>query len=310
MRFPAAAVVRGRIEAPPAVEELDVRGLRPDLRSPMPSPGAGWTFVALPATEVRWTLSGRATVPQRAPSSRSASRRPRPPPPPSRAPGSRCSAGSRCGSPRVASRRCGCRCRPALEVADVRGPSAGWKVEAGTLVDHPARSGRGHAGGGDRADRRSQGPLRDPAALPEGSARTAPARQGVAQGGRHPLADRSRRGAGARGARGGPPAGLVEGGRRPPLRGGGRPARPPLWEAAWAERTEVLAAQVDRLLVDVAMGEAGKASYQLWAEVRNRGAQQLALTLPAGFELALGPHRDEVVRSPPAWPAARSPSRC
>jgi len=65
-------------------------------------------------------------------------------------------------------------------------------------------------------------------------------------------------------------------------------ARPPQWEAAWAERTEVLAAQVDRLLVDVAVGEAGKASYQLWAQVRNRGAQQLTLTLPAGFELAVG----------------------
>lgn len=47
----------------------------------------------------------------------------------------------------------------------------------------------------------------------------------------------------------------------------------------------MLAAQVDRLLVDVAVGEAGRASYQLWAEVRNRGAQQLLFTLPAGFEL-------------------------
>jgi hypothetical protein len=59
----------------------------------------------------------------------------------------------------------------------------------------------------------------------------------------------------------------------------------------------VLAAQVDRLLVDVAVGEAGKASYQLWAEVRNRGAQQLTLTLPAGFELAVG-HRDGVAVVP------------
>ena len=50
----------------------------------------------------------------------------------------------------------------------------------------------------------------------------------------------------------------------------------------------MLAAQVDRLVVDAAVGEAGKASYQLWAQVRNRGAQQLTLTLPAGFELAAG----------------------
>src|SRR6185312_9794643 len=27
-------------------------------------------------------------------------------------------------------------------------------------------------------------------------------------------------------------------------------------------------------------------SYQLWAEVRNRGAQQLTFAMPAGFELA------------------------
>jgi hypothetical protein len=64
------------------------------------------------------------------------------------------------------------------------------------------------------------------------------------------------------------------------------PTRPPRWVAEWAERAEVLASQVDRLLVDVAVGESGRASYQLWAEVRNRGSQQLTLVLPAGFELA------------------------
>ncbi len=63
------------------------------------------------------------------------------------------------------------------------------------------------------------------------------------------------------------------------------PARPPRGEAEWAEGTEVLAAQVDRLLLDVAVGESGRAVYRLWAEVRNRGAQQLVLHLPPGFEL-------------------------
>src|SRR5262249_169317 len=63
---------------------------------------------------------------------------------------------------------------------------------------------------------------------------------------------------------------------------------PPRWTATWAEKTEVLAAQVDRLRVDVLFGESGRAAYELWAEVRIRGAQQLTFTLPPGFELAAG----------------------
>ena len=62
-------------------------------------------------------------------------------------------------------------------------------------------------------------------------------------------------------------------------------ARPPRFEAVWAEGTEVLAAQIDRLLVDVALGGSGRAAYQLWAEVRNRGTLSLELMLPPGFEL-------------------------
>ena len=74
------------------------------------------------------------------------------------------------------------------------------------------------------------------------------------------------------------------------------PARPPRWQAEWAEGTEVLAAQVDRLLVDVAVGESGRAAYQLWAEVRNRGAQQLVITPPPGFELVAGHRGGEPIR--------------
>ncbi len=70
-------------------------------------------------------------------------------------------------------------------------------------------------------------------------------------------------------------------------------ARPPHFQIAWAEGTEVLAAQIDRLLVEVAIGDAGRASYRVWAEVRNRGAQQLVFDLPQGFELAAAA-RDEV----------------
>ncbi len=75
------------------------------------------------------------------------------------------------------------------------------------------------------------------------------------------------------------------------------PTRPPRWTAEWAERTEVLVAQIDRLLVDVGVGESGRASYQLWAEVRNRGAQQLTFILPAGFELASA-RRDAATMTP------------
>ncbi|MEO1087456.1 MAG: hypothetical protein AAFY88_24725, partial [Acidobacteriota bacterium] len=66
---------------------------------------------------------------------------------------------------------------------------------------------------------------------------------------------------------------------------------PPRWRVEWARGTEVLAAQVDRLLVDVAVGEAGRAGYQVWAELRSRGVRHLWLTLPAGFEM-IGAWRD------------------
>jgi hypothetical protein len=73
------------------------------------------------------------------------------------------------------------------------------------------------------------------------------------------------------------------------------PTRPARWDVEWADDTQVLAAQVDRLLVDVAVGEGGRAAYQLWAVVRNRGAQQLLVTLPAGFELVAGSRDREPV---------------
>ncbi len=63
------------------------------------------------------------------------------------------------------------------------------------------------------------------------------------------------------------------------------PARPPRWSISWPEKGEVLAAQVDRLVVDALLGESGEAAYQCWAEVRNAGATSLTLTMPAGFEL-------------------------
>jgi hypothetical protein len=64
------------------------------------------------------------------------------------------------------------------------------------------------------------------------------------------------------------------------------PARPPQWHVTWAEGSKVLGAQVDRLLVDVAFGEAGRAAYQCWAVVRSSGATHLSLGMPDRFVLA------------------------
>jgi hypothetical protein len=297
LRFPAAAVVRGRIEAPPAVEELDAEGS--GLISPVSpgavTPGGGWTFVALPATEVRWTLSGRATVPQRAQL-------------PLRFEATSATATTLSRTRlqvlgwievRIAQGRMETLRVPVpagLEVADVRGPSAGWKVEAGTLIVTPLAPVEDLLAveivlTGDPQDR-----FATPLLSPAGSARTVLLAKASLKGdGILSLTDRgAARAPEEREAVRLPDSLKAVEGRLFAVADG---ARPPLWEAAWAERTEVLAAQVDRLLVDVAMGEAGKASYQLWAEVRNRGAQQLALTLPAGFELAVG-HRDGVTVVP------------
>lgn len=75
------------------------------------------------------------------------------------------------------------------------------------------------------------------------------------------------------------------------------PAAPPTWVVSWPDKTEQLAAQVDRLLVDVLAGEAGQAAYQCWAVVRNAGATSLGITLPPGFELT-GAGRDGAVVLP------------
>ncbi len=283
LRFPAAAVVRGRIEAPPAVEEVDPEGsglVRPA------SSGGGWSFVALPSTEVRWTLSGKAVVPRRAQL-------------PLRFEATSATAATLSRTQlqvlgwieaRVAQGRLDALRVPVpagLEVADVRGPSAGWKVEQGTLVITPLAPIEDSWA----VEIEMTGAPRDrfatPLLIPQGSAHTVLLAKAALKGdGLLALADRgAARTPEDRESARLPDALKAVDGR---LFVVADAARPPQWEATWAERTEVLAAQVDRLLVDVAVGEAGKASYQLWAQVRNRGAQQLTLTLPAGFELAAG----------------------
>ncbi|MGH9887160.1 MAG: hypothetical protein ACREBE_16660, partial [bacterium] len=73
--------------------------------------------------------------------------------------------------------------------------------------------------------------------------------------------------------------------------------RPPRWSVHWSEGAEVLGAQVDRLLVDVLAGEAGRAAYQAWAVVRTSSAAEIELALPPGFVLT-GASRDGVVLTP------------
>jgi hypothetical protein len=63
-------------------------------------------------------------------------------------------------------------------------------------------------------------------------------------------------------------------------------ASPPRWRILRPEQAEVLAAQVDRLAVDILLGTAGQAAYQLWAEVRSSGATGLSFQLPEGFVLS------------------------
>ncbi|HEY4593089.1 MAG TPA: hypothetical protein VIJ61_11820 [Thermoanaerobaculia bacterium] len=286
LRFPAAAVVRGRIEAPPAVEELDPQGS--GLVKPISpgNPGGGWSFVALPSTEVRWTLSGKAVVPRRAQL-------------PLRFEATSATATTLSRTrlqvlgwieARVAQGRLDALRVPVpagLQVADVRGPRAGWRVEGGTLVVTPLASVEDTWAVEIDMTGAPQDRFPTPLLIPQGSARTLLLAKAALKGdGLLTLTDRgaARTPEDRESARLPDSLKAIDG----RLFAVADPARPPQWEAAWAERTEVLAAQVDRLLVDVAVGEAGKASYQLWAQVRNRGAQQLTLTLPAGFELAVG----------------------
>ncbi len=80
-----------------------------------------------------------------------------------------------------------------------------------------------------------------------------------------------------------------------PLRA--EPGRPsPLWKVTWATGGEVLTGQIDRLLVDVLIGEGGTAHYQLWAQARN-GEAALVLRLPAGARL-LAARRDGIEVTP------------
>ena len=283
LRLPPAAVVRGRIAVPPAVEEVEIDG--DGQVSPLEGKAAGrsWSFVAVPGADAHWTLSGKATLPARALL-------------PLRWEATSATATVLYGSrlrvlgwieARVAQGRLTELRVPlpaGLEVASVQG-GAGWKMDGKTLVVTPPAPVEDSFAIELELTGEPRDAFATPLLVPVGSARTSLFAKAVLKGdGLLSLADPgSLR-----------PAGDADAARLPEsLRSAGGKlyavadaAKPPRWAAEWAERTEVLASQIDRLLVDVVIGEAGRASYQLWAEVRNRGAQQLTFAMPAGFALA------------------------
>ena len=62
------------------------------------------------------------------------------------------------------------------------------------------------------------------------------------------------------------------------------PSTGPVWTVVWADSARVLSTQIDRLLIDVLVGRSGRAAYQFWAEVRNRGSGLLKIRPPRGFQ--------------------------
>jgi len=75
------------------------------------------------------------------------------------------------------------------------------------------------------------------------------------------------------------------------------PTRPPRWKITRSEGGRVLAAQVDRLVVDAMVGDGTTMAYQCWATVRSSGATLLSLTLPRGARL-LRASRDSIALIP------------
>ncbi|MFL6201278.1 MAG: hypothetical protein ACJ76J_19070 [Thermoanaerobaculia bacterium] len=296
LRLPPAAVVRGRIEAPVTVEEVELEGAGLVRRG---DPGGrSWSFVAAPTPEpVGFTLRGRRTLPERAQL-------------PLRFETTSATAAvlSRTRlevhgwiEARVAQGRLPELKVPlpaGFEVVSVQGPIAGWNVAGRRLVVTPLEPVESSLAVQIELSAPPVQELASPLLVPADSHRTLLLTKAAIRGdGLLELTD-----PGAVRA----PAETETVGMADDVRGAPGvlvavvdPARPPRWRAEWADQTEVLAAQVDRLLVDVAVGESGRAAYQVWAEVRNRGAQQLVITPPPGFELVAG-HRDGEPVSPGA----------
>ncbi len=293
LRLPPAAVVRGRLDVGGSgampVEEVELEGAGLLHRD---GPGA-WSFVAKGDATATFTLRGARTLPERAQL-------------PLRFETTAATAATlsrtrlrvhgwveaRVAQGRLETLRVALP--PGLEVVNVDGPVAGWRVEEGVLVITPLAPIETALAVQVTLEGKPATELPSPLLRPQQAHRTLLLARAALEGdGLLDLVD-----AGAARI-----ASEAETKSLPPSlsRAGGvvyavlDPARPPRFEVTWAEREEVLAAQVDRLLVDVAIGDSQRAAYQLWAEVRNRGAQQLVLTLPPGFELVAGSRDGEPI---------------
>lgn len=289
LKFPPAAVVRGSLRAPAEVEEVEIDGAGLVQKAD----SGAWSFVsAFQKDGVGFVLQGRRTLPERArlplrfeaTSATSATlSRVR----------LRTSTWLRLTVGQGQLEEVRVPLPQGLEVVGVQGPIAGWNVDAGTLIVTPLEPVESSLEISVQMAGEPQAAFATPVLIPAGSRRTLFLSRAALQGdGLLRLADPDA----VRSPEEAEMQRLDES-----LRRQGDylvvldPARPARWDVEWADDTQVLAAQVDRLLVDVAVGEGGRAAYQLWAVVRNRGAQQLLITLPAGFELVAGSRDREPV---------------
>ncbi len=310
LRVPRAALVSGTVETPPGIEEVVASGAIV-AASPSPASGAAasadrrWALVAEPGAEVSLALYGTQAVPEReslplafeATSAMalevSRSRR-----------RARTWLEARVRQGRL--ERLAIPIPEGYEVIDVGGDAiAGWHVDGtnGNLVVMPPAPISDRLSLEIELAAGAATELDGPTLYPDGAAAVLAASKVYVRGdgllqlidpgaGRRP--DSRQQAELPAPFRSAPGMALV-------LPAPGTTAR---WQITWAEATEVLAAQVDRLLIKVLAGNAGRAGYQVWAEVRNRGGAHLAFELPAGTEL-LAAERDgrrvEPGRSSGAW---------
>lgn len=181
-----------------------------------------------------------------------------------------------------------------FEVLRVTGPELGWKRDGGELIVAPLEPVRGSAAFQVTMSAAPSIELASPVLAATGArAQELFVRTGVAGDGLVELLDggASRAATPSEVAR--IPATVRDGaGRWLAIPGA---ASPPRWRAEWAEGTSVLAAQVERLLVEYTVGGTGRAGLRFWAEVRNRGQERLAISLPPGFEWLAASRDDEPV---------------
>lgn len=292
LRLPPAAVVRGRLKVPAEVEEVWAGGPSAARREA----DGTWSFVAAPnGASLQLLLYGKRVVPEKAllplrfettsVTSALLSRT-----------RLRLQSWIEAQVAQGQLRELRIPVPAGFEVVSVQGPVAGWDVKEGRLVVTPLEPVESSIAIGVELTGPPQAAFPSPLLVPEGSARTGLFTLASLEGdGLLRLADA--------GAVRRVEEGEVERLPQPVRFTDGRllavldPARPPRWEVEWAEGTQVLASQIDRLFVDVAVGESGKAAYQLWAVVRNRGAQQLTVTLPPGFELIEGRREGRPVKA-------------